>query len=619
MNDVYSSKALKPNKCRIGYIEVNGVCVPISRASSKAISPPTPPPTPPTPPPTPPTPPTPPIPPTPPPTPEPPAPFQPRSSDLGLQVGTGIGVAGGIGAAGYGAYRNRGAIQRNYRRLTQPKVKVDEEQGLLDEEESFFRSQQERTGLRVRSQQGIRNRLNSQATRSETVAERNMRYIDQTPREYSFEMDTIRDMSVEESEGFFEGGVEETKGGEELAEEEVFGGVEIEPFDEETALIRNIQRDAEAQAQAEELDLEQAKVESMEEGVELQDLEPGLSGGAEEPVELMPITEEEIAEMTSNTALIDDIISTQTEEIADVAVSDAFLDTIVAGAGEEAVIGADIATTGALAVTETALMVAPELAAALVVGGVLYGVEKGVETIFDVGASQDKKYHDKRNDELGTHEMDKREIDYKLKELDKAKKYYTDQVEHHNFGDNPASKAQHEKDKAMLASINQSIDAIHNQQRNGVPVYSVVSQTGFDANKLSSDDKKAYDRLVKRVDDEQEQVDYHGADKTRLNNRKRKLDTFVQEHSDSPVPIAYVNKASDEELETITNDYIQNGGDIFTDIDPIMIDALGIGEAIGTDEVQNQRIQVEETQKNEQTTDDVAASQGLKTGGGSVA
>ncbi len=171
----------------------------------------------------------------------------------------------------------------------------------------------------------------------------------------------------------------------------------------------------------------------------------------------------------------------------------------------------------------------------------------------------------------------------------------------------------------MLASINQSIDAIHNQQRNGVPVYSVVSQTGFDANKLSSDDKKAYDRLVKRVADEQEQVDYHGADKTRLNNRKRKLDTFVQEHSDSPVPIAYVNKASDEELETITNDYIQNGGDIFTDIDPIMIDALGIGEAIGTDEVQNQRIQVEETQKNEQTTDDVAASQGLKTGGGSVA
>ena len=97
------------------------------------------------------------------------------------------------------------------------------------------------------------------------------------------------------------------------------------------------------------------------------------------------------------------------------------------------------------------------------------------------------------------------------------------------------------------------------------------------------------------------------------------VNTILWEHSDSPVPIAYVNKASDEELETITNDYIQNGGDIFTDIDPIMIDALGIGEAIGTDEVQNQRIQVEETQKNEQTTDDVAASQGLKTGGGSVA
>jgi len=214
--------------------------------------------------------------------------------------------------------------------------------------------------------------------------------------------------------------------------------------------------------------------------------------------------------------------------------------------------------------------------------------------------------------------MDDREINYKLKELDKAKKYYTDQVEHHNFGDNEASKLQHEKDKAMLASINNSIKAIHNQQKTGSPVYSVVSQSGFNRDDLSNDKKKEYDRLVKRVADEQEQVNYHGADKTKLNNRKRKLDTFVAENSNSSVPIAYVNKATDDELEKITQDYIQNGGDIFTDIDPIMIDALGIGEAIGTDDVQNQRIQVEAAKKNEQTTDDVAASQGLKTGGGST-
>jgi hypothetical protein len=489
-----------------------------------------------------------------------------------LQVGEGLAVAGGIGAASYGAYRNRATIQRNVRRMTQPKVKTDEEMGLLEEgdiEMSEARTMELQSRTRGRSSL-VRRRFSSNVPDEETGL--------------------------------------------------------IEDFEtQETDLAREIRAEAQqsAEAQMEDIDLEiGGGAEEFKQGEITEDM--GFEGGdfdiserqyfeEVEDIELTPIEEPSIS------PLIDDIVSAQTEEIADVAVSDAFLDTIVAGAGEEAVIGADIATTAALTATETALMVAPELAAALVVGGALYGIEKGVEEIFDVGSAQDKKYHDKRNNELGTHEMDKREIDYKLKELDKAKKYYTDQVEHHNFGDNPASKAQHEKDKAMLASINQSIDAIHNQQRNGVPVYSVVSQTGFNRDDLSSDKKKEYDRLVKRVADEQEQVDYHGADKTRLNNRKRKLDTFISENSNSSVPIAYVNKASDEELETITNDYIQNGGDIFTDIDPIMIDALGIGEAIGTDEVQNQRIQVEETQKNVQTTDDVAASQGLKTGGGSVA
>jgi len=49
-----------------------------------------------------------------------------------------------------------------------------------------------------------------------------------------------------------------------------------------------------------------------------------------------------------------------------------------------------------------------------------------------------------------------------------------------------------------------------------------------------------------------------------------------------------------------------------------MIDALGISDAINKDNVREQRIKIEETQKNEQTTDDVAASQGLETGGTSI-
>ena len=300
------------------------------------------------------------------------------------------------------------------------------------------------------------------------------------------------------------------------------------------------------------------------------------------------------------------------ETTKDIPTIDPFIDSI--GANEEAVFSADIVAAGSTAttLTEVASAIVPELAVGLVVGGALYGLEQGVEVVFDVGKEQDKKYHDKRNKEEGSHEMDKREIDYKIKELNSAKKYYKDQVEHHNFGSDEASQIQHEKDKAMLSSIQKSIDAIHNQQQNGEPVYSVVSN-GFDANSLSSEEKKEYDRLVKRVDDQQDEVNYHGGDKERLANRQRKLDRFIDEHSDTPVSIGIVNKATNEQLEQMSNEYIKNGGDIFEGLDPEMMKVIGVADAIGTDEVQIQRMEVEEAAKNEETTDDIASSQGLAT------
>ena len=597
MIDVYSSRPLKRNKCKMGFVEVNGVCVPIGQVMSSTRFP--------NPPPTPPTPPT------------PPRPIQPRNSDLGLKIGEGVAITGGIGGLGYGAYRNRGAIQRNMRRMTQPKVKVDEEMGLLDEDENeaFFRQQQQRTGMRVRSQEGIRNRNieSSRATREVGSAEERTPFLRRTPRstdtDTSIEMKTRKVKNVEETEGSF---VEAPKRA--AAEEEVtFGGVEIEST-ENDSLLRNIereteQREAERQAQIEaeeERQIERAKFESKQ-------MKGGLDAGAEEPVDLVPITEEELSGMKSNTALIDDLMNSKTIETPkDIPTIDPFIDSI--GANEEAVFSADIVAAGSTAttLTEVASAIVPELAVGLVVGGALYGLEQGVEVVFDVGKEQDKKYHDKRNKEEGSHEMDKREIDYKLKELNSAKKYYKDQVEHHNFGSDEASQIQHEKDKAMLSSIQKSIDAIHNQQQNGEPVYSVVSN-GFDANSLSSEEKKEYDRLVKRVDDQQDEVNYHGGDKERLANRQRKLDRFIDEHSDTPVSIGIVNKATNEQLEQMSNEYIKNGGDIFEGLDPEMMKVIGVADAIGTDEVQIQRMEVEEAAKNEETTDDIASSQGLAT------
>ena len=534
-----------------------------------------------------------------------------------MKIGEGVAITGGIGGLGYGAYRNRGAIQRNMRRMTQPKVKVDEEMGLLDEDENeaFFRQQQQRTGMRVRSQEGIRNRNieSSRATREVGSAEERTPFLRRTPRstdtDTSIEMKTRKVKNVEETEGSF---VEAPKRA--VAEEEVtFGGVEIEST-ENDSLLRNIereteQREAERQAQIEaeeERQIERAKFESKQ-------MKGGLDAGAEEPVDLVPITEEELSGMKSNTALIDDLMNSKTIETPkDIPTIDPFIDSI--GANEEAVFSADIVAAGSTAttLTEVASAIVPELAVGLVVGGALYGLEQGVEVVFDVGKEQDKKYHDKRNKEEGSHEMDKREIDYKLKELNSAKKYYKDQVEHHNFGSDEASQIQHEKDKAMLSSIQKSIDAIHNQQQNGEPVYSVVSN-GFDANSLSSEEKKEYDRLVKRVDDQQDEVNYHGGDKERLANRQRKLDRFIDEHSDTPVSIGIVNKATNEQLEQMSNEYIKNGGDIFEGLDPEMMKVIGVADAIGTDEVQIQRMEVEEAAKNEETTDDIASSQGLAT------
>ena len=171
----------------------------------------------------------------------------------------------------------------------------------------------------------------------------------------------------------------------------------IEDFEmQETDLAREIRAEAQrsAEAQMEDIDLETGGGGGAEEfkageitedmGFESGDFDVSERQYFEEveDIELTPIPEE-----TNISPLIDDIVSAQTEEIADVAVSDAFLDTIVAGAGDEAVIGADIATTAALTATETALMVSPELAAALVVGGAWSGLGKGVEGSCDGGSA----------------------------------------------------------------------------------------------------------------------------------------------------------------------------------------------------------------------------------------
>ena len=79
------------------------------------------------------------------------------------------------------------------------------------------------------------------------------------------------------------------------------------------------------------------------------------------------------------TSIINDIFSDQSIKTEPIDIPDPFLDSLIV-ANEEAVAGAEIAggATG-IGLSEAAAVLVPELGAALIVGGVLYGIQKGVE------------------------------------------------------------------------------------------------------------------------------------------------------------------------------------------------------------------------------------------------
>ena len=113
--------------------------------------------------------------------------------------------------------------------------------------------------------------------------------------------------------------------------------------------------------------------------------------------------------------------------------------------------------------------------------------------------------------------MDSKEIDYKLKELRNARKYYEDQTKYH-YSKNTTNERdikKHEQDLQMLDAINQSINSLENAKYRNEDAYVVVSD-GFNPDNLSKDDKKEYKRLKGRVDNAEDRVFYHGGDRKKL-------------------------------------------------------------------------------------------------------
>ena len=292
------------------------------------------------------------------------------------------------------------------------------------------------------------------------------------------------------------------------------------------------------------------------------------------------------------------------------------------GTGSQAVdIG--LASAGTLGVTTAAAFAPETLGMSLIVGGALYGVIKGVEAIgtaAGVGREAQKKYHYEQNEQKGSHEMDEKEINYALNEVNSGIKYYEDQVKYHYSVSNkdPKAIAKHEQDKQMLQTLKETKASLEKGKAGTEPVYVMVGD-GFNEDNLSAEDKKTYDELVAKVDRARDKVYYHGGDRARLERKEAELQEFIEQNSNSAMPTNYVNAASQEQIDQANENYIKYGVEAYGNLTPEQLDLLGY-TAGRTDEVESERLKVEnaQVQAKEELAKLKAEEAGFVVGGGSV-
>ena len=544
-------KTLRP-KCPPGYVERNGMCVRMYDykpsfigTSDRELPLPPPDPTPPDPTPPDPTPPdpTPPDPTPPDPTPPEPQPQpqpkpQPRPSQ---QPKLSKGEIAGITAGTLGAAATIGGLAKYglRRRALRPNAVDDELEALLGMERGDFEGfgnvvsrtytrGAATTAPRQTMFSNLRNRNYPRTSRLfESVDELNRFVEEQTPLIQDVGEDIeMQDLDPMGDEGAFFG----------EGEEAAFGGVEIEGTEEEI-LERMEQAITEETPLLEEEGLEEA----LEEGIEMDTF--GLRGGALEDPELVPITEEEIAELLAERPAMGEGLITAGESVAGDAASVAAGVGVAAGSmgasliydaarygitGEgneavaigEAAFGTTALTYGVASAAEVggATAAAGALATSLAVGGIftLGGLALGEAIHYAMGG--DDRYIKKQNKEQGTHELDKREQEIILKQLEKQQKQYEDLVLHHHMGKDPQAKKKHDEDKAVLDEINKNIEAV----KSGT-AYAIVRE---DAN-------------------------------------------------GNPQAVGYVTPASVEEREAVDEAYIEYGADIFKGADPEILAIKG--------------------------------------------
>ena len=226
------------------------------------------------------------------------------------------------------------------------------------------------------------------------------------------------------------------------------------------------------------------KMEALQIDREVEDM-AGIGGGDPDSVAIETgTTEAEVEIGVEETALI-------AEETA-VGVADASIAaSSIAGITAEGIVS-DALVMGVAA--------APELAAGLIVGGVLYGAYEALD--YAVGTKAEKRFMENEAKQ-GTHVMSERERQLRAKDLRAVKKYYEDQVNYHNFGQDKAAQEQHAKDKAMLDAINKNFDAINKNIYHGEPLYAIIDDEG---NYVMASNKdlgtvKSTNTIIKDADD----------------------------------------------------------------------------------------------------------------------
>ena len=363
----------------------------------------------------------------------------------------------------------------------------------------------------------------------------------------------------------------------EEAVDDIFGGVEIDDageLQEKTSLANQVKAEKLAKEQA------QASKEAAEK-YKAKQAKGGLDAGAEVDAVLEPITQEEL-----ETIPIQGEGAIEVGEAGAVEIEGAtsLIGEIAVTTGGEVTAAAILG--GEVAAGEAAAFIAGGLASNLLIGAALYGLGVGAEALYDAVTTSDKEYSDQRNTELGSHEMDRREVQYKLQELGAARDIYEKKVNQGYSVSNkdPKAIAQHESDIAMLNALQTNIDSLNESFRNDIPVYAVV-ENGFDVDMLDGDEKETYDKLTKRVNDAQDDINYGGSaskaeNQKRLEKRQRKLDEFISARSNASIASGFLNKPTDDMLEAIVDDYYENGTDAFGNLSSEQLEVLGITEAI---------------------------------------